>query len=262
MSSSVCPLCRVSNTEDHQASGFHQFNQNLFKEGKMPISEQLYTNFEKARQEGQNNITNQDNTHVGHNVKGWHWQTIPMTPWFKATLANKIQEQLNFPHPQNPTSLIRIRLTEMDGEASIHNRKGKVFGAVLSNFKIEARCRITDTSVVTAKALIPDLSSDDFDDATITAISFEKDAPEYHTEMSKVIKNNAKKAFVKAVMETYKEMQHWIKNPSADIPQIQQLVANWDPPSFTSETAVENVPFPDAVENSLVQEVDKAEESQ
>jgi len=46
---SFCALCRVPSTEEHKVSGWHQHNEKLQSQGKMPMSQDLFQRFESQR---------------------------------------------------------------------------------------------------------------------------------------------------------------------------------------------------------------------
>lgn len=229
--SEVCPLCRCPNTEEHQASGWHKFNANLFKDGKMPIPLSSYEAFEAHRHEGQEQKTTATDNNHNHNIKSWHFSQLELSPWFLANLQTKAQQRLNYPLPTRPESIVQIRCTGMTGEAGVRTRKAKVVALFLADLKFEARCRIDDTTVVTAKnILVPEASSDDIDDITVTAIKPETEGAAYHNDVSKVIKA-MKKDLVKILTEIFKEMNLWVKDPQADVVVIPTPISDWIAPT-------------------------------
>lgn len=237
MSSEICQFCRCPNTSEHQQEGYHLFNLKLRSENKMPISRDSYEKFEKHRHEGCEQESLAQDNHQNHNVKSWHFSQIDLSqPWFLPTLMTKMQERCNYPHPQSPESMIRVRCVSMDGEATIRTRKAKVVAVFLTDLVLEARCRIDNETVVTAKQIkICDYSSDELDEVNMAAIKLENDGKEYQAEFVKVIKKNCVQDLIKIMQEILKDMQKWVKDPQADVINVPQPLVDWDMPRIVGE---------------------------
>lgn len=248
----ICSLCRKENTEEHQQSGYHKFNQQLFADGKMPISEQSYNDFESGR--GGSNSNNKTEV-VSHNVKGWHWSTITLMPWFTSTLKNKITTTCNIPHPQNKDKCIKIRLKSVSGDAQLQNRKNRAFASFLVDLKFDARCVLDTPTHIQSSFNISDCSSDDVDDIAVSGLKFESGTTDaLNAEVSKIIKNQGLKLITSAVNAVLKEMQVFVKNVPEHIPDVAELPFDFDTPVIEP---IPPVSTPSEAENN---EDDKKEE--
>lgn len=123
-----CSLCRVDETPDHLESGWHKYNAQIFKDGKMPMSQDLYEKFEKTRISGggsapvvQTAASAPDNS---KNVNQWHWEEKNMTEWAKERLT-KLLEESKIP-VQGNGSIKLTNVKEFKGDAYLNLRKGKL----------------------------------------------------------------------------------------------------------------------------------------
>lgn len=133
---SFCALCRVPSTEEHKASGWHQHNEKLQSQGKMPMSQDLFQRFESQRykkgkkgKKKKKNPTTSTSTATStstvnkKNVNSWHWEERNFMPFVR----KRIPELLKATDiPTNGFGTLRIvKVEEISGDAYINMRKGK-----------------------------------------------------------------------------------------------------------------------------------------
>lgn len=213
-----CSLCRVDETPEHLQGGWHKYNEQIFKDGKMPMSQDLYEKFESTRISGGGTAPVVTATATAtapvqenkKNVNQWHWEEKNVTDWAKDRLT-KLLEESKIPVQGNGN----IKLTnvkEFKGDAYFNLRKGKVrVGFELSiEFEWEGVILDGDDKPVvecSGKGSIAEISDDMDDDeyedvVNVSMTKEQKGADAIYTVMKKV----GKKTIADCVRTIAKEM--------------------------------------------------------
>lgn len=215
---STCPLCRVSKTDEHLASGWHNFNQKLFKEGKMPIPRDNYEKFEKQRHEAGESSSSTTSAPIAvssdtHNVNKWHWEELNLTRWAINRICACIKsielavgDDGKITFPSRPT---------ISGDAYINTRKGRTF----SGFEMKADITFTaEKGTFSGKGTchLPEVSADTDDfDYEITNIKIDgADCPE-KAALLDAFRSKGRVAIRDAIKTFALEIKEIAKNPSA-----------------------------------------------
>lgn len=218
---SFCSLCRVTATPEHLASGWHKYNDTIFKDGKMPMVESLYEQFEKARITASGETTSPvaascapapTNT---KNVNQWHWEEKNVTEWAKERLSTLLQESKIEVQGNGGIKISKVK--DFKGDAYLNLRKGKMrVGFELSiEFEWEGEIRDSDDKPIvncSGKGNIAEISDDMDDDEYedvihVSMTKEEKGADALYTVMKKL----GRKTIADCVRTVVKEL-HAMKN--------------------------------------------------
>lgn len=128
--------------------------------------------------------------------------------------------------------MIKLRIQDIVGDAYLSNRKGKISAGFMVDLKLDIRCKLDDDLELKYSALVPEVESSDIDDAVLTAIKFEGDAAKSELNAHKDPTAKAIKAMhklvIKAVNQTYKDMQQFVKNPALELTTPETPVVDFD----------------------------------
>lgn len=163
-----CSLCRVPCTEEHKFSCWHQHNEKLQAQGKMPMSLELFTQFEqqrykkaKKKKKKKEKLNTSTSTATAtssipppqavnkKNVNSWHWEERNCMPFVKKRIPELL---LATDIPTNGYGTLRIvKVEEISGDAYINMRKGKFrlgFSITLGKVHWEGEHKTEDGTIV------------------------------------------------------------------------------------------------------------------
>ena len=159
----MCSLCRVNQTEEHVASGWHAFNQRLFSSGRMPIAETNYNLYEKPKEDAAAGKTDGGSSSSAaaaaagapsssavpvaaggsagstRNVNAWHWEEADYSRWAKVFITEQLMKiALGVPVAgEAPGSITVTEVAKISGDAYVNTRKGKTFSGYEFKITIE-----------------------------------------------------------------------------------------------------------------------------
>lgn len=213
---STCSLCRVTKTEEHITTGWHKFNEKLFKEGKMPIALDNYNNFERHRHESgdvTSTSTNLPSKAIEtHNVNKWHWEELNLTRWATGRISTLLKV-ISIPVGEDGSIKIEANPT-ITGDAYVNTRKGRTFSGFEMKMDISFAA---DKGAFSGKGTchLPEVSADIDDyDYEITNIKIEGDGEE-KAALLDVFRQEGRKAIRNALKKFSLEIKDIAKNPSA-----------------------------------------------
>merc|ERR1711957_1157809 len=149
----MCPMCRVTGTDDHLATDWHCFNMRCTNEGKTPMSEDLFNKHAvKAT--------------TTKNVNQWHWEEKNVFSWAKERIP-ELLKGADIP-VQGNGSITITDVKGIEGDAYLNVRKGKMRVGFEIKMVIHWKGKILDSDgneavKCTGKATVVELS-DDLDD--------------------------------------------------------------------------------------------------
>lgn len=224
----LCSLCRVAKTEEHVASNFHSFNEGLQGAGKMPMSEDLFNQFEAHKYEkggvkdsaaAAKAVATAVKETTTKNVNQWHWEEKNVFTWASERIPELLKEA---EIPVKGQGTLKITGTkDLTGDAYLNMRKGKIRVGFEIKMTILWEGEIKDAdgkSVVkcTGKANVIEISDDLDDDEyeeQVCSFSLEKDSPKGSDVLLKVMKKEGKKAIVKQFLKWNGEIRDMAKKP-------------------------------------------------
>jgi len=219
MSVALCSICRVSATSEHLSSDWHKFNEKTTAEGKTPMAQSLYEQFEKSRfaggalspatSEATPSKSPSSNT---KNVNQWHWEEKNIAGWAFERLETLIKEST---FPIQAGAVLRISaVKEIEGDAYLNLRKGKLRVGFDLKCKLEWEGEIKSddgTSVVKANGKgvvgeIDDSTDEDEYAAQISGFTMEKTDEKGAELLLTTIKKLGPKVISKQISKLVKEM--------------------------------------------------------
>lgn len=179
-------MCRCDATEAHMASEWHLYNVKVTGEGKTPMAQDLYENFEKMRvSNGAGAVAAAVTVPTAvptntKNVNSWHWEEQNIFDWTKKRIEELLKET-SIPVQGNGGITI-TKVKDIEGDAYLNMRKGKV------RLGFELKCKMewegcikdadgADVVKCTGKATLVDLDDSTEDDEyedQIQSISVDK----------------------------------------------------------------------------------------
>jgi len=223
---SFCSLCRVPATAEHKADGWHKFNENLQIQGKMPMSKDLYDQFERKKKKKnkknkkKSSATTTTTTTTAtaatvnkKNVNSWHWEELNYMPWAKTRIP-ELLKSATIPVKGNGNISI-TGASEITGDAYLNMRKGKYrvgFQLTIGKIQWEGEIRADDGYVVakckgTCKvAEFCEDTDDDEYEVTTFKLDDDDDKDEAGEMLLAVMKKEGKKGIIKQLKVFSSEM--------------------------------------------------------
>lgn len=225
----MCPMCRTDATVDHLSSDFHKFNLRCTNEGKTPMSEDLFNQFEAHKMKNKNiNTCQETKTAVQaavqqtttKNVNAWHWEEKNVFDWAKERIP-ELLKSCEIP-VQGNGSITITNVKDIKGDAYLNVRKGKMRVGFEISCEIEWKGVIQDgdgNTVVecTGKAKVENLDDDHDDDEyeeCVRGVKLDKDSPAGSDVLLKVMKKLGRKEICKALYKWNLEIRAMAKKRS------------------------------------------------
>jgi len=217
---SLCSMCRVSATPDHVQSDWHNYNAKAVAEGKTPMAQNLYEQFEKTRLQAssvspQPSPSPQASTPSTNskNVNQWHWEEKNIASWAFERLGVLLKEAV---FPTQGKAVLRITtVKDVEGDAYLNLRKGKLRVGFDLKCKFEWEGEIKaeggdEVVKVTGKGVmseIDDTTDEDEYAAQISGFTIDKTDEKGAETLLSTIKKLGPKILAKQVSKLVQEMK-------------------------------------------------------
>jgi len=226
---SFCSLCRVPATDKHKSGGWHQHNKTLQTQGKMPMSKDLFDQFEaqrykKKKKKGKKTKTTTTSTSTStsskkeskvnkKNVNAWHWEERNVMPWATTRLPELLTAS-DISFGGNGTLSV-TKVDDIKGDAYINMRKGKFrlgFEIAIGKVHWEGEIKSDDGSIVgsckgscAVSEFCEDAEDDDYDVCNFKMEDEEKSEDEAGEKLLAAMKKRDKKEARDKLFKTMKK---------------------------------------------------------